>query len=106
MDVIVGKGNLNGRGVYAHRNFEEGEIVIQYNLTPLSQKEFEQLNGNEKMFTHVHRKKIFLYGAPERYVNHSNNPNTKQDLIKKADIALRKIEKGEMITTDSEKDDI
>lgn len=49
---------------------------------------------------------VHLYSEPERFVNHSPNPNTYQDLVKKCDIALRDIEKGEMITTDATKDDV
>jgi SET domain-containing protein len=44
--------------------------------------------------------------VPERYVNHSNTPNTKQDLVNFADVALRDIKAGEMITTDATKDDV
>ena len=49
---------------------------------------------------------IYLYAEPKWYVNHSDNPNTYQDLIKQCDIALRDIKKGEMITGDATQDDI
>lgn len=49
---------------------------------------------------------MYLYFEPERYVNHSSNPNTYQDLTKKCDIALCDIEKDEAITTDATKDEI
>lgn len=58
------------------------------------------------MFTHTHSGQIYLYSEPERYVNHSDTPNTVQDLSRQCDIALRKIVKGEMITTDATKDDV
>ncbi len=107
-DVIIGKGNLWGKGVYANRNFKKGEAVIQYHLKPLTEKEFEDLPGDQedKTFTHIHWGQRYLYSEPERYVNHSENPNTVQDLTKKQDIALRGIAKGEMITCDHTKDDI
>ena len=105
-DVIIGKGELAGKGVYANRDFENGEVVIKYNLKPLTQKEFEELSDSEKMFTHSHHGKIQLYGEPERYVNHSDDPNTNPDHTMLADIASRAIKKGEMITTDATKDDI
>ncbi len=104
-DIIIGKGNLVGKGVYANRNFKKGEIVIKYNLKPLTKEEYEKLPKSEKMFTHRHRGTIYLYSEPERYVNHSPRPNTYQDLIEKCDVALREIEKGEEITTDATKDD-
>jgi hypothetical protein len=105
-NVIIGKGNLDGRGAYADRDFKKGEIVINYNLKPLTKEEFDRLPKSERIFTHIHHGSIYLYSEPERYVNHSNNPNTYQDLIKKCDIALKDIKKGEMITADATKDDI
>ena len=105
-DVIITKGNLAGRGVYANRDFKKDEIVIKYNLRPLAGKEIEKLANSEKEFTHAHQGVLYLYSEPERYVNHSKNPNTRQDLISKCDVALRDIKKGEMITTDATKDNI
>lgn len=105
-DVVIGSGNLTGKGVYANRDFKKDEIVISYHLKPLTNREYEQLPENEKMFTHTHHGTIYLYSEPERYVNHSDNPNTYQDLDKRCDIALMDIKKGEAITTEAEKDDI
>lgn len=105
-DLVIGKGNLAGKGVYANRDFKKGEIVIKYHLKPLTKEEYRNLPRSEKEFTHVHWGVIDLYSEPERYVNHSPMPNTYQDLVKKCDIALRDIRKGEAITTDDTKDDI
>ncbi len=105
-DVIIGKGNLAGKGVYANRNFKKDEVVVKYNLKALTEEEFENLPENEKKFTHTHWGVIDLYSEPERYVNHSQDPNTYQDLTNQCDVALRDIQKGEMITTDARKDDI
>lgn len=107
MNTFIGKGELEGKGVYANRNFKQGEIVVQYNLIgPLSEKEYNQLSEIEREYVHSHYGKLFLYMNPERYVNHSEKPNTYQDHVQKADIALRNIKKGEMITTNHSKDDI
>jgi len=105
-NVIIGKGKLAGKGVYAAKKFEKGEVVIKYNLKLLSQEEYKMLPRSEKMFTHSQHGTIYLYSEPERYVNHSKNPNTYQDHTMQADIALKDIEIGEMITTDATKDDI
>ena len=105
-DVLIGKGKLAGKGVYAARDFKQGEIVVQYHLKPLSKEDFDNLPKSEKMFTHSYRGQIFLYQEPERYVNHSDSPNTYQDHIQKADIALCHIKQGEMITTYATKDDV
>ena len=105
-DIVIGKGNLDGKGVYADRGFAKGEVVVAYHLTPLTEEEYDDLPDNEKMFTHRHEGQRVLYAEPERYVNHSEHPNTYQDLVRKCDAALRNIEQGEMITTDATKDDV
>lgn len=105
-DLVIGKGNLAGKGVYANREFKKGEVVTRYNLKPLTKEEYKNLPKSEKMFTHSHWGQIYLYLEPDRYVNHSDNPNTYQDLENKCDIAVRDIKKGEMITCDATKDDI
>lgn len=105
-DVVIGKGRLDGKGVYAARDFRRGEVVIKYRLKLLSQEEYDLLPSSEKRFTHTHWGKIYLYSEPERYVNHSKHPNTYQDLEKQCDIALIDIKMGDAITTDATKDDI
>jgi streptomycin 6-kinase len=103
--IMIGKGSFNNKGVYACQKFKKGEVVIKYNLQLLSDKAFLQLPDTEKIFTHKQLGFIYLYSSPERYVNHSDSPNTYQDIINQCDIALRDIKKGEMITTDARKDD-
>lgn len=104
-DVIVSGGKLAGKGVYANRNFRKGEIVIRYNLKPLTREEYKNLPDSQKIFVHSHLGQLYLYSSPERYVNHSRNPNTNPNLEDKCDVAIRGIKKGEEITTDSKKDD-
>ena len=96
----------NIKGVFANRNFKKGEIVLKYNLKPLTKKEFENLPESEKKFIHTHYGVIYLYSVPERYVNHTANPNTIQDIKRKGDGAKRDSKKGEEITTDATKDEI
>jgi SET domain-containing protein len=110
MDVVIGKSRIgqfpNGEGVFANRNFKKGEVVIRYRLKPLTRQEWEKLPEDEKEFTHTHRGQVYLYSEPERFVNHSDRPNTYQDLEKHQDIALRDIGTGEEITTDATADDV
>ena len=105
-DVVIGKGNMFGKAVFANRDFKRGEVVITYHLKPLTEEEFKSLPEYEKNFTHNHWGRIYLYSEPERYVAHSNNPNTKQDLKARCDIAVRDIKQGEEITTDATKDGV
>ena len=51
-DVVIGKGKLAGKGVYAARDFKKGELVISYNLKSLTQGEFDLLPKSEQMFVH------------------------------------------------------
>ena len=106
-DVIIKKSKVRqfDKGIFANRDFKKGEIVIRYNnLKLLTEKEFEKLPKKEKNFTHVHWGVIYLYPSPARYVNHSSNPNTIQNLKDRYDVAIRDIKKGEEITTDATKD--
>ncbi len=105
-DLIIGKGKLAGKGVYAGRDFKKGEVVTRYKLKPLTKEEYKKLPRSEKRFTHTHWGQIYLYLEPDRYVNHSDTPNTYQDLKNRCDIAAIDIKKGEMITCDDTKDDI
>ena len=107
-DVVIKKSKIGqfDKGVFAKRDFKKGEVVIRYNnLKPLTKQDFEKLPKNQKQFTHKHWGVIYLYSSPARYVNHSSNPNTVQNLKDRHDVAIRDIKKGEEITTDSTKDD-
>ena len=105
-EIVIGEGNLFGKGVYAGRDFGKGEVVIKYNLKVLSKEDYKNLSEEELNFVHRHWGVIYLYGEPERYVNHSPDPNTLPNLRNKCDIATRDIKAGEQITTDATKDDI
>lgn len=97
-DVVIGKGKLAGKGVYAARDFKEGELVKPWNLRELTQEEFDALPKNEHMFVHSFNGKIYLFPEPSRYTNHSANPSATSDFEKQCDYAARDIKKGEMIT--------
>ena len=100
-DIVIGKGKLASKGVYAARDFRQGELVKFYNLKPLSQAEFDALPKSEQMFVHTFWAKMYLFPEPSRYTNHSASPNTYSDLQKMCDYASRLIKKGEMITTNA-----
>ena len=103
-NIFLGKGKLTGKGVYAARDFAKGELVMSYNLKELSQVDFSALPKSEHMFTHSFYGKVYLYPEPARYVNHSADPNTQQDISRMCDFATRPIKKGEMITTNATKE--
>lgn len=98
MDVIIGTGKLAGKGVYAARDFKEGELVVPYNLQALTQADFDALPAGEWEWTHSFWGKIYLFPEPARYVNHDDSPSTYPDLERQGNYALRPIKKGEAIT--------
>src|SRR3990167_330515 len=65
-DVILGKGSMLGKGVFANREFKKGEVVIPYNIKPLTEEAYQQLSEMEKHFVHTHRGRFYLYSSPER----------------------------------------
>lgn len=105
-DVSVGAGDLSGKGVYAARDFRLGEIVLSYKLVPLTFEQLKSLSAEDYAATHTVDGQIYMYPEPARYVNHSDNPNVKNDHKQQADIALRDIKAGEPITVDARHDDV
>ena len=105
-DLIVKKSKIHGKGVFANRDFKKGEVVVKYNLKPLTKKEFENLPEKEKHFTDFDKGKYWLFQIPERFVNHSCEPNTNPNQVKRCDVPIRKIKKGVEITTHYRKNNI
>src|SRR3989344_1034506 len=105
-DVVVKESKIHGKGAFVNKDFKKGEIVIKYNLKPLTKKEFESLSESEKHFISFRDGKYWLFPSPERYVNHSCKPNVNPNLKEKGDFAIRNIKKGEEITTDYKMDDV
>ena len=99
--MVLGSGNLAGRGVYAARDFAAGEVVVAYTLRPLSEAEYLALPAGEDLFVHSFGGRRYLYPAPARFVNHSDEPSCYQDFDTCCDIALRPIARGEPITIDA-----
>jgi predicted enzyme related to lactoylglutathione lyase len=105
-NIIIGHGKQSGKGVYAARDFKKGEVVIKYSLKPLSFKEFKSLSPEDFLATHNVNGQIYLYPEPARYVNHSDDPNVRNDHDQQEDIAIRDIKAGELITVDARFDDV
>lgn len=100
MDVVVKDSEIKGKGVFAARDFKKGETVIVWHpKREISKEEMSSLTVDEQNHTtYAGQGKYIVMGSPERFVNHSCDPNTYVE--GKKDIALRDIKKGEEITTD------
>jgi hypothetical protein len=101
VDVTLGAGNLAGTGVYAARGFASDEVVVRFELQPLSEAEYRALPVGEELFVHSYGGRRYLYPAPARFVNHCDDPSCHPDFDRGYDVALRPIAKGEPITIDS-----
>jgi SET domain-containing protein len=97
MDIVVKKSKINGKGVFAKRDFKKGEIVLKWNPKILTKLEADKLTIKQKHYLYQKRNKYFLMQSPEKYVNHSCDANTVAK--NKSDIATRNIRKGEEVTS-------
>jgi SET domain-containing protein len=99
-DVVVRKSRIQGKGLFAARDFKKGEVVLRWNLAHiLTVVEVAALPPPEQKYVSVFENGTFiLFQSPERYVNHSCEPNTQAK--ERCDVALRNIHSGEEITTD------
>lgn len=99
--VAVGDGKLDGKGVYATRDFAAGEPVVSYELVPLSREDFARLPYGEDLFVHSYGGRRWLYPPPARWVNHADDPSCFPDFDRGCDTALRPIRAGEAVTIDA-----
>ncbi len=97
---------MSGKGLYAARDFKKGEVVVRYELEPITFQELKSLTPKEYAATHNVNGQIYLYPEPVRYVSHSEDPNVKNDHALCADSALHDIKAGELITVDARYDDV
>jgi SET domain-containing protein len=97
-NVIVRRSKISGKGVFAARDFAKGEVVLKWTPLPIAKAAIEELPKKERAFVEKIGKRFYLMQTPERFVNHSCDPNTMTR--NKADVALRGIRKGEEITSD------
>ena len=44
MDVIIKKSRIQGKGVFANKDFKKGEIVLRWNPKKITKEEADKLN--------------------------------------------------------------
>jgi hypothetical protein len=99
-DIIIKDSKIEGKGVFADRKFQKGEVVLKWDTSRiLGQDEVDELDEHEKRYLSPFHGKFLLQNPPARYVNHSCDPNTKV-VDECSDVAIRDIKKGEEITSD------
>jgi len=99
-DVEVREPGIQGRGLYALREFNAGEVVLRWDLShTIPNEQVALLTEAERRYTHpLDEKRTLIVQPPERFVNHSCRNNT--EVRDFCDVALRRIEVGEEITSD------
>ena len=98
--VGVRESGIQGRGLYALREFNAGEIVLRWDLShTIPNEQVVSLTEAERRYTHpLDDNRTLIVQPPERFVNHSCRNNT--EVRDFCDVALRRIEVGEEITSD------
>ena len=89
---------IHGRGVFAARRIEAGEIIIAGCREVLTDQAVNALPPEETVFLSVIGGQHILMKPPARFVNHSCNPTARG--TDRHDIAIRVIEAGEEVTVD------
>lgn len=87
-------------GAFATKAFKKGETVVVWDTSrALLQEEFAALPQEQKPYVANLGGKFILMYSPEKFINHSCEPNI-APVEKGRDVALRDIEMGEEILAD------
>ena len=100
MDVTVKDTGKKGKGVFASRAFNEGEIIITIDTTAvISKDDIHYLPLEDQDHTmYLGKGNYIVMKAPECYINHSCEPNC--SVADNSVVARRAINEGEDITCD------
>lgn len=96
-DIIIKKSKIIGKGVFVNRDFKKGEVILRWNPKLIKKSDIENLSKKDKTYIEKIDNKFYIMQPPERFVNHSCEPNT--NAKNKSDVAIRDIKKGEEITS-------
>ena len=97
MKIEVRNSAIAGKGLFAADIIKKGETVLSWHPKILTREQAEALPASEKHYLYPEGDTMLYMQPPERYVNHSCEPNTY--VVGKSDIASRDIQPGEEITS-------
>jgi hypothetical protein len=108
IDFSVRASKIHGRGVFAEREFLKGDVVLEIDDSdPILDR--GEVTPGQQIFIDVFvgidgKEKVIWMKSPERFINHSCDPNTfvRTDLtsgVRRA-LALKDIRKGDELTWD------
>ena len=99
MPVIIKNSKIQGKGVFAGADFRKKDIVMKWDDSViLTKNEAKKIPKRYRKYLVFFRGRYIMAQSPEKYLNHSCEPNTKEGRL--CDVAARDIKKGEELTTD------
>ena len=97
--IEIRNSPISGKGLFAKKLIHKNSTVVAWHPKILTREEANKLPELEKKhYLYPDGKMMLWMQAPERYINHSCEPNTK--VVGQSDVALRDIQPGEEITSD------
>ena len=106
MAGVVARGSqIEGLGVFAERRFDAGEVVLLIDTSRVVDEEHPlhpELGEQEEHCTQLPGGRVVLLPPPERYLNHSCDPNSYLKTLggELQVVARRPIPSGEEVTLD------
>lgn len=95
--VIIHKSSIDGKWVFATRDFKKGEKVLHRDISKtVSKSLFQKMTKKQKDYISFVEGKYIVMQSPEKFVNHSCQANTTAKNF--CDVAIRDIKKWEEIT--------
>lgn len=100
--VYVAPSLAQGKGVFASKPFKTGELILTIDDSHIVSDEAQLTKEQHEFDLDYLSDKIVLMQKPEKYINHSCDPNTyvKTENEVRNVRAMRNIKKGEEITYD------
>ena len=103
-NVEVRPSRIQGRGLYALRDFAPGEVVLRWDVShKISNDALKLLPEDERRYVHPFSdRESIIVQPPERFVNHSCDNNTV--VVNFCDVAIASIKVDDEITSDYSSD--
>ena len=98
-DIEVRKSRIEGRGVFALREFHPGGVVTTWDTSnTLSDEQYKNLSDDQRRYVTRYQGGWLFMQEPASYINHSCEPNTRA--LNGHDVAIAEIHMGDEITSD------
>ena len=101
-NVSVTQSKTQGKGVFALRDFKKGDVVLQIDDSHVVEDEAKLTAEQHELELDYLADKTVIMQEPEKYINHSCDPNTyvkTKNGIREV-LAMRDIKRSEEITYD------